>query len=113
MTFLHRSVWADSNTVIYIILNTKSTKFKQWIKDILIGYSIIDQYKNASIFIVSNRFYKEPDKLHEYLNATIPDGGSKSDLISFKDESLVNNDYMKNFQTTLENDRISKRISKV
>ena len=107
--YLFVLIWSNINIVIYIVLNTKSTRFKQWVIDILIGYQILDQYKNASIFILSNRFYKESEKAHKYLQEANPEGGSKSELLSLQEESFINNDYMKNFKTALVNERLSKK----
>ena len=94
-----------------MLLNTRSINFKGWIKDILVGYNIIDQYKNASIFILENKLYKERQPNREQLYNTVIEN-IRSDLTSIQGESIMNDDYMKNFKINMETEKHSKQVLK-
>ena len=94
----------NTNIVIYVVLNTRSINFKGWIKDILVGYNIIDQYKNSSIFIIENKFYKEQQPNREQLCNTVIENDT-SDLTSIEGESIINDDYMKNFKINITTEK--------
>ena len=109
LSYLLLVVVSNITLMIYVFLNTRSIDFKEWIKDILIGYSIIDQYENASIFIIKNKFYKEQQKFKEQLRLSAFDD-SKSENISIQYESDINNDYMENFKVNRLNEKFTQQI---
>lgn len=41
----------DTFTIVYIILNTKQMKFKNWLMDIFLGYRMMSKLSQGSIFI--------------------------------------------------------------
>ena len=41
----------DTFMIVYIVLNTRQTKFKNWLMDILLGYRMMNNLQNSSIFI--------------------------------------------------------------
>ena len=75
------------NVVVYAFLNTKSINFKSWIKDILIGYNILNQYADSSIFIKENKYYKETQNNSETLWNVVVENLTKSDLTSIQGDS--------------------------
>ena len=77
----------------------------------MVGYNIIDQYKNASIFILENKLYKERQPNREQLCNTVIEN-IRSDLTSIQGESIMNDDYMKNFKINMETEKHSKQVLK-
>ena len=44
-------VLMDTFMIVYIVLNTRQTKFKNWLMDIFLGYRMMNNLQNSSIFI--------------------------------------------------------------
>ena len=106
--FLFFYLFGNFMSFTYAFYNYKGVNFKYWIWDTFNGYKIPHHFKQSSIFIIKNRYYKHNSEDDDLLGTPDSFNPTISDLSSGKIDYEVNDNYMKNYKLNyLNNTRVN------